>query len=107
MGFYITGTTYVGKHGTSLKLHGVEKGINDNAEKRAIVMHAADYVSENFIKRVGRLGRSQGCPAVPVDEHKEIIKTLANGTCLFIYYPDQQYTIQSQLIANNTIKDKG
>jgi len=97
LGFYVTGATYIGKHGTSLKLHGLEKGINDNAEKRAIVMHAAEYVSESFIKRVGRLGRSQGCPAVPVEEHKEIIKTLANGTCLFIYYPDLTYFQNSTL----------
>lgn len=107
LGFYVTGSTYVGKHGTSLKLHGVEKGINDNAEKRAIVMHAAEYVSESFIKRVGRLGRSQGCPAVPAEEHKEIIQTLANGTCLFIYYPDQQYKLQSQLITINTVTGEG
>lgn len=97
LGFYVTGSTYIGKHGTSLKLHGMEKGINDNAERRAIVMHAAEYVSEGFIKRVGRLGRSQGCPAVPVEEHQEIIKTLANGTCLFIYYPDATYFQRSIL----------
>ncbi len=101
LGFYVTGSTYVGKHGTSLKLHGMEKGINDNAERRAIVMHAAEYVSESFIKRVGRLCRSQGCPAVPVEEHKEIIQTLANGTCLFIYFPDSCYTTQSKLLSSN------
>lgn len=67
LGFYVTGSTYIGKHGTSLKLHGVEKGINNNAESRAIVMHAADYVSETFIKKVGRPGRSFGCPAIPTD----------------------------------------
>lgn len=102
LGFYITGSIYTGKHGTSLKLHGVEKGINDNAEKRAIVMHAADYVSENFIKRVGRLGRSQGCPAVPVEEHKEIINTLANGSCLFIYYPDESYLANSSVYVSTS-----
>ena len=100
LGFYITGGTYIGKHGISLKLHGAERGINDNAEKRAIVMHAADYVSEAFINRVGRLGRSQGCPAVPIEEHKEIIKALANQTCLFIYYPDQNYLSASKLLSS-------
>ncbi len=100
LGFYVTGGTYIGKHGISLKLHGAEAGINDNAEKRSIVMHAAEYVSEAFIKRVGRLGRSQGCPAVPVEEHQEIIKTLANKTCLFIYYPDQNYLSASKLLAS-------
>ncbi|MDH4089847.1 MAG: murein L,D-transpeptidase catalytic domain family protein [Cyclobacteriaceae bacterium] len=91
LGFYVTGGTYIGKHGLSLKLHGVEKGINDLAEARAIVMHGADYVSESFIKKVGRLGRSLGCPAVPMENYKEIITQIAGGTCLFIYYPDQEY----------------
>lgn len=91
LGFYVTGTTYIGKHGVSLKLHGMEHGINDKAEARAIVMHGADYVSDSYINKVGRLGRSFGCPAVPMDSYKEIIGQLANRTCLFIYYPDQDY----------------
>ena len=91
LGFYITGNTYIGKHGTSLKLHGIETGINDNAETRAIVMHGAEYVSESHIKKYGRLGRSFGCPAVPVELHQELINALANKTCLFIYYPDPVY----------------
>ena len=91
LGFYVTGKTYIGKHGMSLKLHGVEPGINDKAEARAIVMHGADYVSESHIKKFGRLGRSFGCPAVPVELQESIIKTLANGTCLLIYYPDPHY----------------
>jgi L,D-transpeptidase catalytic domain len=91
LGFYITGSTYIGKHGVSLKLHGVEKGINDQAEARAIVMHGAEYVSDAYIKRVGRLGRSFGCPAVPMSIHKEVVTQLAGGTCLFIFYPDQNY----------------
>lgn len=97
LGFYITGATYIGKHGKSLILHGLEKGINDKAQERAIVMHAADYVSESFIKKVGRLGRSFGCPAIPTEVHKEMISTLASGTCLFIYYPDNTYIKKSLL----------
>ncbi|HEX6224673.1 MAG TPA: murein L,D-transpeptidase catalytic domain family protein [Chryseolinea sp.] len=97
LGFYVTGNKYIGKHGISLKLRGVEKGINDNAEARAIVMHAADYVSESHIKKYGRLGRSFGCPAVPVDGHKEIIDTLSQGTCLFIYYPDTDYLTRTAI----------
>lgn len=97
LGFYVTGATYIGKHGKSLILHGVEKGINDKAQERAIVMHAADYVSEDFIKKVGRLGRSFGCPAIPTEIHREMISTLANGTCLFIYYPDEAYLQKSIL----------
>lgn len=86
LGLYRTGKTYMGKHGLSLKLHGLEPGVNDRAEQRAIVMHGADYVSESFVKRTGRLGRSFGCPAIPFEDHKTIINTLANGSCLYIHY---------------------
>ena len=96
LGFYITGQKYIGKHGVSLKLHGVEKGINDMAESRAIVMHGADYVSDSYIKKYGRLGRSFGCPAVPMGFHEKLIPILAGGTCLFIYYPDAQYLAETE-----------
>lgn len=95
LGFYVTKDTYIGKHGISLKLHGAEPGINDLAEARAIVMHGADYVSEEFIERVGRLGRSHGCPAVPAPLAEEIVTTLAGNTCLFIYYPEYRYLAQT------------
>jgi hypothetical protein len=88
LGFYMTGNTYEGKHGLSLRLQGLDKGINDFAESRAIVMHGADYVSESFITRLGRLGRSQGFPAVSKELSAPIINTIKNGTCLFIYHPD-------------------
>ena len=91
LGFYVTGETYFGKHGLSLRLYGAEKGINDNAAARAIVVHGAEYVSETFIKRTGRLGRSYGCPAVPMETHKAIINQVAGGSCFFIYYPDKGY----------------
>jgi hypothetical protein len=100
LGFYVTGNTYIGKHGISLKLHGLENGINDKAEQRAIVMHGAEYVSESFIKTIGRLGRSFGCPAIPMEIHEEVIRLLANGTCLFIYHSDQDYTAKSTLLSN-------
>ena len=90
-GFYITGQTYSGSNGYSLKLNGVENGINDKAMKRAIVMHGADYVNESFISSRGYIGRSQGCPAVPVRDAKNIINTIRDGACLYIYAPDQQY----------------
>ena len=96
LGFYITGKTYHGKHGLSLKLHGLEPGINDNAETRAIVIHGADYVDEQYAKKYGRLGRSWGCPAIPMSQHKEIIDVLSGGKCLFIYYPDQGYYSKSR-----------
>jgi hypothetical protein len=86
LGLYVTGKTYTGKHGLSLKLHGLEPGVNDLAESRAIVMHSAEYVSEQYIRSVGRLGRSFGCPAIPVEDHKKIINTVADGTCLYIHH---------------------
>lgn len=100
LGFYKTLGTYQGKHGLSLKLEGVEKGINDRAFERAIVMHGADYVSESFIKNTGRLGRSQGCPAVSIADSKTLINMLYNGAGLFIYSMDQKYFKKSSLLAD-------
>lgn len=85
LGFYMTTNTYYGKHGYSLKLRGMESSINDRAEKRAIVIHGANYVSRKFIDKYGRLGRSWGCPALPVDLASDIIDEIKDGTCLFIY----------------------
>jgi hypothetical protein len=87
LGFYVTGETYSGKHGLSLKLDGLQKHINDKARNRGIVIHGADYATESFIKKHGFLGRSLGCPAVPAHLHKEIINTIKEGNCLFIYHP--------------------
>jgi hypothetical protein len=86
-GFYITRETYEGKNGYSLKLAGIEQGINDNAYERGIVMHGADYVSGELAAAQGYIGRSQGCPAVPPTVNRPIINTIKNGTCLFIYHP--------------------
>lgn len=87
LGFYTTGETYIGKHGYSLRLDGLEKGVNDNARKRAIVMHGASYVSENFIENNGRLGRSFGCPSVPKEVSTNLIDLIKNQSCLYIYHP--------------------
>ncbi len=96
LGFYITESTYDGGNGYSLKLEGVDKGYNDAAMQRAIVMHGADYVSDDFIKAEKRLGRSWGCPAVPRALAGPIINTIKEKTLLFIYYPDQQYLSSSE-----------
>jgi len=87
LGFYVTGEIYHGKHGLSLKLDGMDQNINNNARNRAIVVHGADYVSEDFINRHGRLGRSHGCPAVPQSLTPAIIDTIKGNTCLFINAP--------------------
>ncbi len=89
LGFYSTGEIYNGKHRMSLRLDGLEKGVNENARARGVVMHAADYVSESFIKNNHRLGRSQGCPAVPVELSKEIINVIKDKSCFFIYHPSR------------------
>jgi len=98
LGFYITNSTYIGKHGLSLLLEGVEKGINDNALARAIVMHGAAYVSHAFIKTNGYLGRSFGCPAVPEEVKEKLITDIAGGSCLFIYHNDNYYNRYSKLL---------
>jgi len=99
LGFYITEQPIIGTHtGFSLMINGVEKGFNDNAVKRAIIIHAADYATENFIKKYGRLGRSLGCPALPPELNKPIIETIKGGTCLFIYNPDKDYICSSSLL---------
>lgn len=91
LGFYVTGEIYNGKHGKSLKLDGLEKGINDNARNRAVVIHGADYVSNSFIQNNKRLGRSLGCPAIPVEITDKLISTIKEKSCLFIYFPSESY----------------
>ena len=95
-GFYITGNTYEGKNGYSLKLEGLEEGINDNAFERGIVVHGAAYVSQDLANAQGYIGRSQGCPAVPVSVSERIINTIKEGSCLFIYHPS--YISHSRLL---------
>ncbi|RZJ71404.1 murein L,D-transpeptidase catalytic domain family protein [Flavobacterium sp.] len=87
LGFYATGEIYNGKHGQSLKLDGLQAGVNDRARSRGVVMHAADYVSESFISAHHRLGRSQGCPALPVELTHDIINAIKGKSLLFIYHP--------------------
>ncbi|MBE9485395.1 MAG: murein L,D-transpeptidase catalytic domain family protein [Bacteroidetes bacterium] len=90
-GFYTTAETYFGKHGYSLKLDGLEKGINDHARDRLIVIHGADYVSEDFILKYDRIGRSWGCPALPLHLTEEVINMIKEGSCLYIHTDDEFY----------------
>jgi len=98
LGFLLTSETYIGKHGYSLRLDGLEPGINDNARARAIVIHRADYVSNDFANQHGRLGRSWGCPALPINSSKLIIDKISNGSCVFIYGNDPEYLKASRLL---------
>lgn len=92
IGFYVTGERYHGKHGLSLKLDGVDQGFNTNARKRSIVVHGAPYVSQKTIIALGRLGRSQGCPAVPQELAATVVKAIEDRTVLFIHVSDSNYT---------------
>ena len=99
LGFYATGEVYNGKHGMSLKLDGLEKGINNNARERGVVIHSAAYVSNSFIKSNKRLGRSLGCPAVPAESLNGIVNTIKNKSCLFIYHPSRSFKTISVLFS--------
>lgn len=92
LGFYVTGHEYEGKHGHSLRLNGMDEGFNTNALARSVVMHGADYVSEAFIKQNGRLGRSLGCPALPLDSYAQIIDLVKGGSCLFLNKSNAGYS---------------
>jgi hypothetical protein len=92
IGFYITGEVYNGQHGRSLRLDGMDDGFNSNARKRSIVVHGADYVSQGTINALGRLGRSQGCPAVAPELANKVINTIEGKTVLFINSSLQDYT---------------
>ena len=101
MGFYKTMETYDGNDGLALRLDGLECGYNDCARDRSIVMHGASYVGPDFINKYRVQGRSWGCPAVPMKEHKEIINTIKEGSCLFVYYPHQDYLKNSPFLMGN------
>jgi len=101
LGFFVTGESYLGKNGYSLKLLGLEKGFNSKALERGVVMHGANYVSDNYIKQNGRLGRSFGCTAVSREVNYNLIETIKGGTCLFIYYPDKNYLSKSEILGKS------
>lgn len=98
LGLYVTADTYVGNNGYSLRLKGLEEGINDMAWDRAIVMHGAYYVSREAIKAFGRLGRSWGCPAVRAEIAGKIINTVRGGSPIFAYYPDKNWLATSAFL---------
>jgi hypothetical protein len=95
IGLYQTADTYYGSNGYSLRLRGLDPGFNDNALARAIVMHGAPYVSQTIAERLGRLGRSWGCPALRPEVARTVIDTLKGGALLFAYYPDRKWLAES------------
>lgn len=100
LGFFLTGHIYEGKHGLSLRLRGLEPGINDHARERDIVIHPADYATRAFIKQNGRLGRSFGCLALPPRVNKQIIMKVRRSALLFVYYPEPSYFRHSKILAD-------
>ena len=105
LGFYVTGETYIGQNGYSLRLLGMEQGFNNNAYSRGIVIHPADYVNDEISKTSGRLGRSEGCPAIPSDVHRSVIETIKNGSCFFVYGKDKRYATRSKLLKSSRLPD--
>lgn len=103
LGFYLTEGTYYGKNGYSLVLNGLEKGINDRAKERAIVVHGASYAEPSVIASSGRLGRSLGCPALPLSVSREIIDAIKEGSLLYIYADNQDYLASSPILNLPTI----
>ena len=98
IGLFVTADTYIGKNGYSLRLDGLDAGFNDHARERAIVIHGAPYVSPDFARAHGRLGRSWGCPALPEAVARSVIDRVKNGGLVFGYYPDQHWLQSSQFL---------
>lgn len=101
LGFYVTGETYNGKHRYSLKLRGLEPGFNSNAFARGIVVHGANYVSEDIASAQKSVGRSFGCPAVSNEVNKELVDLIKDGSCYFMYHPQSYYNGKSKILNNN------
>lgn len=98
LGTYVTQDTYIGSKGYSLNLQGLEKGFNDNAYSRRVVMHGAWYVEPTFIKQSGRAGRSWGCPSIASSLAKPVINAIKGGSVIFAYYPDRNYLSHSRFV---------
>jgi hypothetical protein len=98
LGFYVTQGTYIGNNGLSLKIRGMDKGFNDRANGRNIVVHGSQYVGPDFLQMNQFCGRSYGCPALPASESDSIIDLIKEGTCLFIYHPTKKYLTRSKIL---------
>jgi len=98
LGFYVTTNTYTGINGLSLRIEGVDKGFNDNASRRAIVIHGASYVSLRILHKYGVMGTTFGCPAIPDEMSSQIIPVVKHGSCFFIYFPSKKYLANSPVL---------
>jgi hypothetical protein len=98
LGFFVTRSAYFGSNGLSLRIDGLEKGFNDKAKQRNIVIHGAPYVSERILHKYGVMGTTFGCPAIPTDMAAQVIPVLKNGTCFFVYYPSRRYLSGSSVL---------
>jgi len=105
LGFYVTNETYIGSNGFSLKLDGLEKLFNSNARLRGVVIHGASYVNNNVAEKTGRIGRSFGCPALPMSSYHKIIENIKGQSCVFIFAPNSYYLLHSNFI-NPVLKAK-
>jgi len=101
LGLFVTADTYEGGNGYSLRLRGLDAGLNDMAEKRNIVMHGAWYVSDDHIRQFGRIGRSWGCPALPAGEAPRVIDTIKGGSFIYSYAGPAAASTQRTLVASN------
>jgi len=99
LGTFVTRDTYMGSNGYSLNLQGLEKGFNDNAYNRRVVIHGAWYVEPDYIRKAGRAGRSWGCPSIAKTLAKPVINTIKGGSVVFAYYPDRNYLSHSSYLA--------
>ncbi len=99
LGVFLTEETYVGSVGYAVRLKGLEPGVNDNAYRRAVVIHGAWYADQDIARKYGQLGRSFGCPAVSDKIAKPLINTIKNNTVVFAYYPDRQWLRRSPFLA--------
>jgi len=97
-GVFVAAEPYFGKNGYSVRLRGLERGINDNAYERAIVIHGARYANPDIIRTYGQIGRSWGCPAVSESVSRPLINTIKGDSVVFAYYPDRNWLSHSRFL---------
>lgn len=102
LGLFVTANTYVGSNGYSLRMQGLDRGFNDRAFDRAIVIHGAPYVNESFARSQGRIGRSWGCPALDQRVSRQVIDTIKGGGLVFAYAPQSDFLGGSEMLAGST-----